>query len=366
MREIFSFFIKIGSTGFGGPIALIGMMERHWVRKRKKISESEFQRFVSTAKLFPGTIAPLVAIRIGYELEGRWGGTLAGLCLILPAFFLVLFLSHFMSEIQSHPHSLTGSVFLGFNLGGLALSLIAAIRFTKPLLSLNSLFYLISAGVLTFLFPRQEIFFLLAAGSLSLFFHYFRNSSLEIASALLLPLFLESLKASLFTFGSGIAIVPVLKAIYLDQYHWVSETDFLTALGVGQITPGPLVIMNTYLGKQVAGTSGALASSLGTFLPTFFFGLVLMPAFEKKLLKAQKIQIFFKGMLPAVGGAILGSVIRLLMFGSRNSAGEFSPIFLGLILGLALCGFFTRLHPILILMTGSILTVAGFLSGIIQ
>lgn len=361
MKELFQFYLKIGASGFGGPIALIGMMEDYWVRKTQRISLSQFQQYVSTAKLFPGTIAPLVAIRIGYELAGRAGGTIAGLCLILPAFFMILTLSQLVPFLQSDSRPLLQVAFNGLNLGGLALSVVAAIRFSLPLFERNSLLYLFGAGILTFFFPQQEIYFLLACGFLALVMHHFKNHLFDAGSTILFLLFAESLKASLFTFGSGIAIVPVLKSVYIDQYHWITETDFLTGLSLGQMTPGPLVILNTYLAKLVGGYSGALLASIGTFLPPFIFGLWIMPIFEKRILNSKGFTIFFSGVLPAVGGAILGSVLRLVLFATQKAGSGISLTQTALLAVLVGFGFQKRFHPILTMFFGSMLAILGFL-----
>ncbi len=366
MKEIFSYFLKLGTTGFGGPIALIGMMEQHWVREKKTVSEHDFHQYVTAAKLFPGTTAPLVAIRIGYQLQGKVGGALAGLCLILPAFFMILAISHFMVNAKNSINSSFSEVLTGLNYGGLALSIVAAIRYARPLISIQTLFYMVTTGVLTFLYPNKEIYFLLACGTLSLISYRYKNIVFEASSAILTLLFFESLKACMFTFGSGIAIVPVLKSIYIDQYHWVTESEFLTALGFGQMTPGPLVIMNTYLAHQVASLPGAIAATAGTFLPTFFFGLVAMPYFEKKILNAPILKAFFNGMLPAVGGAILGSVLRLFLFASKDKSGTFSWNQVVIITFLVVFGLKSKFHPVTVLIFGSILVVLGSLVGIIQ
>ena len=366
MKELFSYFLKLGTTGFGGPIALIGMMEQYWARDKKLISSPEFHQYVAAAKLFPGPIAALVAIRIGYQMHGKKGGILAGLGLILPAFFMVLLIGYFFGNAKNYSGGWIPHLFSGLNLGGLALSVIAAIRFAKPLISVESIFYLVGTAILTFFYPKQEIFFLLSCGILSLLYHRFKNYIFEASATLLFLLFFESFKASLFTFGSGIAIVPVLKAVYIDQYHWVSNSDFLTALSIGQMTPGPLVILNTYLANQIAQLPGAILATIGTFMPTFIFGLFIMPYFEKKLLQAPTLKTFFLGMLPAVGGAILGSVLRLSLFAVEDHSGNFSWSFIVILILLTTLGLKSKVHPIATMLLGSLLAVLGFLVGIIQ
>ena len=357
MNKLFRYFLKLGSTGFGGPIALLGMMEDHFVNETKEVTDHEFHQYVSAAKLFPGPLATLVAIRIGYQLQGRTGGIVAGLCLLLPAFFMIIVLAYFFGGSQSQRNTWVGQIFTGLNLGGLALSMLAAIRFARPLISSNTILYFVGTGILTFFYPQHEIFFLLGCGVSSLVFHRFKNTIFDAGGSLLFLLFFESFKASLLTFGSGIAIVPVLKAVYIDQYHWVSNNDFLTALSFGQMTPGPLTILNAYLANQIAAFPGAVVATTGTFLPTFIFGIYLMPAFEKRLLVAPALKVFFEGMLPAVGGAIIGSVLRLILFAVQNDQGDFLwKNILSLIFLIAI-GLKIKMHPIAIILVGAVLSL---------
>lgn len=361
MKDLAKYFLKLGSTGFGGPIAMIGMMEQHFVHREKSVSEVDFRRYVAAAKLFPGALATLIAIRVGFEKKGRWGGFIAGFCQVFPAFLIVLALSHYLIAAKENSNPIFSMLFTGLNLGGLALSTVAAFRFSLPLISSQTFFYFFATALLTFFYPREEIFFLLACGGLSLLYHRYRNHVFEVSTILLSAIFYESFKASLFTYGTGIAMVPVLKSVYIDHYHWITESDFLTGLSVGQMTPGPLIIFNTFLAKQVAGIPGAIAATFGIFIPTFIFGLWIMPAFEKKLINTQSLKIFFSGMLPAVGGAIAGSVIRLCMFALKDGPNHI--LLFALLIGIA---YFSKLHPIAILFTSSLLTVLGFLVGIIQ
>ncbi len=189
MIELSKYFFKLGSTGFGGPIAMIGMMEQHFVRDVKTLTDEEFKRFVATAKLFPGPVASLVAIQIGVRLQGKKGGLVAGLLQVLPAFFIILFLSHFMVGAKNNSNVIFSQVFTGLNFGGLALSVVAAIRFSNPLLSTQSLIYMLGTAILVYYYPREEIYFLVACGMLQLIYHRFKNHLFEASSVVLIPLF---------------------------------------------------------------------------------------------------------------------------------------------------------------------------------
>ena len=321
MKQLIQLFLKLGATGFGGPIALLGMMEVECVQKRKWISIEEFQRFVGVAKLLPGPLAALVAVRIGCYRNGKLGGLLAGLAMILPSFFMVLILALLVKQFESNAS--LNRFWVGLGLGALAVAIQATVNLTKPLFKKKelddriTLLLLVVTGVLTFLFPRFEVAFILSAGLIGLIFKSRTPAPLvrEVASLMLLVLlFWSCFRASIFTFGSGIAIVPVLRTVFIDDHHWITNQDFLRGLTLGQITPGPLIIISTYLGYVTAHLWGALASTLGTFSPTFILGIFVMPAAEVKILHSEKLKVFFSWLLPAVCGAIFGSLLRLMLY----------------------------------------------------
>ena len=322
MKELAFFFLKVGTIGFGGPIALIGMMEMELVQKRQWLSIQEFQRFVAVSKLFPGPLATLVAIRIGRLRKGTWGGVLSGICLILPSFLMILALTGIVKQLESI--QFLNPLWVGLSMAALALGIQATRQLAEPLFKKpemtpkQTLVILITVATLTFYFPSAEALFIIGTGALGLLFERLtlnRRRPLEVASLLSLGIiFYSCFKASLFTFGTGIAIVPVLRTVFIDHHHWISNQDFLKGLMLGQITPGPLVIVSTYLGYMTAHLPGAIAATIGTFLPTFLLGTWVMPLVEDKILGSIKMKAFFTWLLPAVSGAILGSLVRLMLF----------------------------------------------------
>ena len=304
MKEILTVFLRLGTFGFGGPVAMIGYMEEECVHRRKWMSAHEFHKTVAVCKLFPGPLATLIAIRLGTHKAGRLGGALAATCLILPAFLMILGLAQVTSITESMPALVP--LWAGLTVGALAISFLAVVQLSKPLflnrhlpmLTLISLI-LINA-VLTFYDPPHEALYLIATGFLGIAFTWIKTKSrtFELFSgAVAFTLFYSCVKASFLTFGSGIAIVPVLKAVFVDEHHWISNDTFLKSLTLGQITPGPLVILGTYLGYVILGFAGAVITTVGTFLPTFFLGLFVVPAVEKKLLQNETLQIFFHWLL---------------------------------------------------------------------
>ncbi len=359
MKELILLFTKLGVTGFGGPVALIGYMEEECVRRRHWLSASEFHKTVAVAKLFPGPLATLIAVRIGCMRAGNWGGFFAGFCLIFPAFLMVLGLSHALDLMDRYSN--LNPLWTGLNLGALAVSFKAVWQLSRPLvyprqLRISVLITLIGINaVFTYLDPRHEVLFLIASGTLGIVFQRILNTKgmKEAFTPLLgLLVFYACIKASFFTYGSGIAIVPMLKAAFVDQHHWIREQDFLRGLTLGQITPGPLIIISTYLGFVMGQTQGAMIATLGTFMPTFILGIFVAPTAERKLLQNETVHLFFKWMLPAVSGAILGSLIRLSQFSVQM---EWSRIMILVVL-IALV-FKSKTHSLVILLTGGFLAL---------
>jgi chromate transporter len=363
---VFFEFLKIGAFAFGGPIATLAMINDRLVTRQAWIDSTQFQKWVSAAKLFPGPLATLVAIRIGTHRLGPWGGFFAGVGQILPAFILILILSTLTVGLA--PSLEWQSVWTGLSLGAIALSIQAGIRITQPLFRAGGsvfskptlFFWLVLSGIGTVFYPKQEIGLILGSGLLS--WGYLRyptgafggpRSPREGGSFLILiAVFVACFKASVLTFGSGIAIVPVLKSAFIEEHAWVSAQTFMVGLTLSQVTPGPLVILATYLGFQVAGYTGAVAATIGTFLPSFIFGTVVMPKFESKMAAYKNIQAFFQGVIPAVCGAIFGAMVvltQVTITAAVQTGGQ--SVWLQLaILGISfLVAARTQLHPVLIL-----------------
>jgi chromate transporter len=300
---------------------MLGYLEREFVSKPSpyQLSPTQFQKFVAVSKLFPGPLATLVSVRMGFELGGTRGGLLAGMGQILPAFLMILVLAQ-TSQVLTWSRPIQ-TVMTGLGLAALAISFQATYRLTRPLYqkkdsaltwpTLSAI--LVVNAILTYLTPRYEAAFIILSGVLTAVFRSLtKKGPFELGTLLLSwSLFVTCLQASIFTFGSGIAIVPVLKTAFIDQHQWLTAEQFLTGLVFAQVTPGPLVILSTYLGFAVGGWAGAVASTLGTFLPTLFFGTTLMPKLETKMMSSPALKVFFDGLLPAVCGAILGAMFAL-------------------------------------------------------
>jgi chromate transporter len=336
LRQLAIYFLKLGTWGFGGPVALVGYMNRDLVENKKWLSEEEYKEGLALAQLAPGPLAAQLGIYIGFVHYGLWGATLAGLAFVTPSFIMVVLLGMAYKIYSGLP--LMQAIFYGVGAAVIGIIAISAYKLTiKSIGKLNIvaiktnwllwLFYL--AGiVITVITQREEVILFIVAGLLYMlvkapptwlkkplaapsilfagigFWQYSSNTLLNIA--------IFFTKAGAFVFGSGLAIVPFLHAGVVNEFGWLSEQQFVDAVAVAMITPGPVVITVGFIGYLVAGFPGACVAALATFLPCYIFTIALAPSF-KKIANNQSIKAFVQGITAAVIGALVGSVIVIGM-----------------------------------------------------
>ncbi len=298
-------------------------MEKEWVQKNQWVTSKEFQTELALAKLFPGPLATLLGVRLAADRAGPFAGILAGVLLILPAFLMVLGGSFILTAIQNSPN--LNPVLVGFAWSALILSFIAVWRLTRPQLENRKHWALIAViAFVVFQRPTYEPALVIGTGILYYFFASvfprLKNRPHELGSlAISAAMFWACFQASCITFGSGIAIVPALQAVFVEQNHWITQHEFLDGLFLGQITPGPLLIVSTFLGFKVTGLQGAIAATFGAFLPAFIIALGIMPHVRTKFNKHDGPKIFLEGVLIAVAGALLGSSARICLYAMQGS-----------------------------------------------
>lgn len=332
LRELVIYFLKLGTWGFGGPVALVAYMHRDLVENRNWLSEEEYKEGLALAQLAPGPLAAQLGIYIGFVHYGLLGATLAGLAFILPSFLMVLALG--VAYQLYSGLSWMREVFYGVSVGVIGIIAISAYKLTiKSLGNFNIgsiksnwllwIFYL-TGVVLTVVRQREEIMLFVLCGIIYLFY---KSPPQWIKRPLTLPVFLFTgtgllafhddqlfdigiffLKAGAFVFGSGLAIVPFLHAGLVVEYQWLTESQFIDSVAVAMITPGPVVITVGFIGYLIAGFPGACIAALATFLPCFLFTVILAPSF-KKVAKNKSIKAFVDGITAAVIGSLLGAVI---------------------------------------------------------
>lgn len=330
MSQLGRYFLKLGTIGFGGPVALVAAMHKDLVETRKWISEEEYKEGLALAQLAPGPLAAQLGIYLGFVHYGFWGATLAGIAFVLPSFIMVVLLG--MAYQLFGGLSWMQSVFYGVGAAVVAIILKSTYKltaksvgaFTMVSLRQNWLLWLlyISAAITTFITREENMLLFIAAGAAYMlvkappktllkkavmpltllqtgFFHYDNPTLVKIA--------VFFLKAGAFVFGSGLAIVPFLHAGVVTEHQWLTENQFVDAVAVAMITPGPVVITVGFIGYLVAGFPGASVAALATFLPCYLFTVLPAPYF-KKISKNQSVKAFVDGITAAVVGALAGAV----------------------------------------------------------
>jgi chromate transporter len=327
LTNLIYYFLKLGTTGFGGPVALVGYMHRDLVEKRKWITEADYKEGLALAQLAPGPLAAQLAIYLGYVDYKIIGATLAGFAFVLPSFLMVIAIGYAYVEFGGLPWM--QSVFYGVGAAVIGIIAISSYKLTKKTIGKDWLLWIIFLvlGVVTFLTESENIWLILAAGFAVWFVKappkflntansiFFSPILLQItnqfsANEKLLQIWWFFLKAGAFVFGSGLAIVPFLYGGIVKDHQWLNDQQFLDAVAVAMITPGPVVITVGFIGYLIAGFPGAAVAALATFLPCYLFTIIPAPYF-KKYGKHPAIKAFIDGVTAAAIGAIAGAVIVL-------------------------------------------------------
>lgn len=332
LGQLAIYFLKLGAWGFGGPVALVGYMHRDLVDEKQWLTEEEYREGLALAQLAPGPLAAQLGIYIGFVHYGFLGATLIGLAFVLPSFIMVALLGVLYQMYSGL--SWMREVFYGVGAAVIGIISISAYKLTiKSVGKINLdsvkanwllwVFYLI-AVLATVVTQQEQIFLFVGCG---LLYMIVKAPPAWLKKPAAMPVFLLAgigfwtfskdtliriglffLKAGTFVFGSGLAIVPFLHAAVVNDYHWLNESQFVDAVAVAMITPGPVVITVGFIGYLVAGFPGACVAALATFLPCFLFTVILAPHF-KKIAKNKSVKAFVDGITAAVIGALAGSVI---------------------------------------------------------
>jgi len=331
LAQLVGYAAKLGSFGFGGPVALVGYMHRDLVERRRWISESDYKEGLALAQVAPGPLAAQLAIYIGYVHYKILGATLVGMAFVLPSFLMVLAIGWAYVHFQGI--GWMQAVFYGVGAAVIGIIALSAHKLTRKSVGRNRLLwviYLISAGF-TVVTESESVWIFLAAGMLVWCVRCgfarvaTEGSGTTLAfSPLILALVTEHTahwetlgrialfftKAGAFVFGSGLAIVPFLYGGVVNEYHWLDDRQFMDAVAVAMITPGPVVITVGFIGYLVAGLPGACVAALATFLPCYLFTVLPAPYFRKHG-KRPGLIAFVDGVTAAAIGTITGAVVVL-------------------------------------------------------
>lgn len=327
MTAFVRYFLRLGCFGFGGPIALVGYMQKDLVEERQWIARQEYLDGLAFSQLAPGPLAAQLAMYLGYVRAGLWGATVVGLAFILPSFLMVIAIG--AAYVHFGGSRMIAALFYGIGASVIGIIARSAMKLAKTSLKNDWLLWSLALllTVSTAVTEREIIWLFLAAGLLVMIvraqpllrrrhvLYLFGSVGLTMSkTGALLAFFL---KASLFVFGSGLAIVPFLHGGVVLEHHWLSEEQFLDAVAVAMITPGPVVITSGFIGYLVAGFPGAGAAALGVFLPVYLFVVLLGPSY-KRLSQNPQIRSFVQGVTAAATGAIAGAVIVLARHSIRD------------------------------------------------
>ena len=325
--ELTVYFLRLGLLGFGGPVALVGQMERELVAERAWLSKEQMRESIAICQSLPGPLAIQVGIYISYLRGGFWGAWAGGWAFILPNFVIVAALGAlyvYFGDLRP-----VTAIFYGVSPAVIALILHSCYRLAKLGME-DPVQWAIAAVclVVTIILQAEVALLFIGAGIIGILYygHLFRRQPpivLQVSAAPVLvqlapaasastlgKLLLFFLKAGSLTFGSGLVIVPFLEQGLVQQYGWLDQRQFLIAVAVGMISPGPVVITATFVGYLVAGFWGSLVSTIGIFLPSFILVLVAAPLLAKYRANPN-VQGFVKGAYAAAIGTILGACILL-------------------------------------------------------
>jgi chromate transporter len=331
IHQLAIYFLRLGTTGFGGPVALVGYMHKDLVEKRGWITEEEYKQGLALAQLAPGPLAAQLAIYLGFVHHKVAGATIAGIAFVIPSFIMVVLLG--MAYKLYGGLVWMQAVFYGVGAAVIGIITNSSYKLTTKsigkfnLVSFKQhwllwLFY-IAAAITTFITQHEQLLLFVGAGLIYMFVKappkWFSNKTantfvlLQIGfwnyeAGTLGKIAIFFAKAGAFVFGSGLAIVPFLHAGVVTENHWLNEQQFVDAVAVAMITPGPVVITVGFIGYLIAGFPGASVAALATFLPCYLFTIIPAPYF-KKIAKNQSIKAFVDGITAAVVGALVGSVV---------------------------------------------------------
>src|SRR5947207_1010879 len=372
IRELVRYYLRLGLLGFGGPVALVGQMEREMVGERKWLTKDEMREGIAVCQSLPGPLAIQVGIWISYIRGGFWGAWAGGWAFILPNFIIVAALGALYVRLEGLPA--VAAIFYGVSPAVIALILHSCYRLTKLGMkdwlewALAAAAFVITVAVqaeVALVFVGCGIAGLLYYGSVARSRKAASTTSLMVGvplvasgtaqgglGAMLGKLLAFFLKAGSLTFGSGLVIVPFLEKGLVQQTGWLTERQFLIAVAIGMISPGPVVITATFVGYLVAGFWGSVVATAGIFLPSFLFVLIIAPILARHRDNAN-VSGFVKGAYGAAIGTILGACVLL----GRTAIGDWLTALIAIV-SLAVLFRWKVPNPLLIAVTAAIGLIA--------
>lgn len=370
LGDLTTYFLRLGTFGFGGPIALTAAMQRDLVVRRRWVTVEEYKEGLALAQLAPGPLAAQLAMYLGWARRGLVGATVAGLAFVGPSFVMVLVLS--ACYVRFGELSWMQGAFYGIGAAVIAIVARGAGKLFRSSVGHDPLLWailLVNAAVVAV--AEAEILGVFAlSGLVVLLRRAWRSRAPASGAAAILPWWLVTglhgpastetmgqiltffAKAALVVFGSGLAVVPFLHGGAVGDYGWLTERQFLDAVAVSMITPGPVVITVAFIGYLVAGPVGGLVAAIGMFLPTYLAVVLAAPSFHR-VMASQHLKAAVDGVTAAATGAIAGAVVVL----GRRAIIDASTIGIAIVTLLVLIRSRRVPEPLLIIAAG----VAGIL-----
>jgi chromate transporter len=331
LLEFLWYFLRLGTLGFGGPIALAGYMQRDLVESRRWISKQDYIEGLAFSQLSPGPLAAQLAMYLGWVRAGRLGSTLVGLVFILPSFLMVYALAALYLHYGGSLPWIQG-VFYGMGAAVIAIIVLSAYKLARRTIGKDWLLWLLfgMGAAVTIWTEAEVVWVFLLGGVVAVLVRApprlgHRPPLLALAPGLewlvsglrgpaptsdLWRILWYFTEAGAFVFGSGLAIVPFLHGGVVDRFGWLDDQQFLDAVAVALITPGPAVITVAFIGYLVAGPTGAVLAALAIFLPCYLLVIVFAP-YYRHIAKNERIKAFVQGITATVIGAIAGAAVIL-------------------------------------------------------
>jgi chromate transporter len=326
------YFLRLGAIGFGGPVALVARMRQDLVDSRGWIAEEDFRDGLALAQLAPGPLAAQLAMYLGWLVDGVLGATLVGIAFVLPSFLIVIVLAAGYARAGGLP--IIGALFYGVSAAVIALLARAGYRLARSTVACDGLLWAVAGAnaLATAVLRRESVVLVLLSGLFVLAARSVSRAKIDessgaartaaigaasmlspfaglaIGASSLPALFVFFALSGLVVFGSGLAIVPFLHGGVVVERHWLTEQQFLDAVAVSLLTPGPVVITVAFIGFLVAGLAGGTIAAVGVFLPAYLVVLLLAPRFGA--IRADgRARTFASGVTAAAVGALLGAVV---------------------------------------------------------
>ena len=336
-RGIASAFLKLGLTAYGG-LAIMGIMQTELQEKRQWVSKERFVEGMALVNTLPGPGVIQLGIFLGYTRGGLWGGLLAGLCFMLPAFFIMLGLTVGYAAYGATP--LLSSALYGLGPVVMGVFLIAVYRLAKSVVTtISQLNIAVAAAVVFGQNGLGPVELMAIAGGIGLWMSHSRRMGAIALGVVIAAIVMAHLASSAwvpavsgagvstqpaslfnigsfffvvgaFSFGGGLSIIALIQEQVVQNYHWLTQREFIDGLALGQVTPGPILMVAAYVGYKLAGVSGAVIAGMAIFLPSFILMLSILPVFDRvrKLIWAKAA---LRGIGPAVIGVITVSLFRM-------------------------------------------------------